>query len=145
MNKNKIDTREIIREVVNDEIGILDEDTNNQNTNHQNTKKFWISDMYDNLYETLDFYIIIDDRLKCISMSEILNSPFSLNTIAYDNTILDFINDFINIIDSQYEIMKRKEIEIMENDRQEFNKLLSLNKNKIYSRISYCIEKWYIN
>jgi hypothetical protein len=140
----------IFKENIDDENFDLDDEhcnLNNQGNKKNQIKykqKIFLFDLCNNLYSLLNSYIKIDDRLRCIGYSEILYGPLSFNSIKYDHHIKCFINQFLDELDNIHKEMEIKKFQIIDNDNDEFNTLKSLNSKKIYSRISYCIEKWYV-
>jgi len=40
--------------------------------------------------------------------------------------------------------ISKKNIEILEEDRAEYEILISLNGKNVYPRIAYCLEQWYL-
>jgi hypothetical protein len=113
-----------------------------QDNNHahiSDIKKLWLSDIYDNLQELLDYYTEIDDRLKWIGISNILHSRRSSYQIIDDNIVNEFIDKFLE------EVFYLRKKHVINEDQDEFEKLLSLNKEIIYSRMAFCFEKWCLN
>ena len=96
------------------------------------------------MYELLDFYTKNDDRLKYISTVDLLFGGCSVRNIKNDEIILDFIEEFLDKLDKICEIIRKKQLEIIEDDQDEFDSLMSLNKKQMYSRIAFYIEKWYV-
>ena len=112
-------------------------------SNYQN--KIWMFEILDDLHDLLNYYVDSDYRLKWVGISDILYGPGSCNMIKYDDDINEFIYEFLNEIDELFDQMERKNLEIAEDDQLEFERLMTLNKEKIYSRIAYCLETWFIN
>jgi hypothetical protein len=100
----------------------------------------WILDIYDELYEIIQHYASIDPRLEWISMADIIYGRSSYYIIKHDQSINEFISVLLNEIVKIFRRIKR--IKRRENDQVEFDRLFSLNKKAIYSRIAYCLGKW---
>jgi len=120
----------------------------NINKNNYNNK-VWMLDLFNEFDMIINYYSQIDDRFKWIDINDILLSRYSykaFNTvrITNDDHINEFINDFLNEINSIVHWMNRKKLQIFEEDKHIFDKLLSLNDKKIYSRIAYRFEKMYV-
>lgn len=92
--------------------------------------KFLASDIFDDLMVS---YSKKDDRIRWICMGDLMHGPMSYCVINCDEHINEFIDEFIN----ELVWIKRKNGEI-ENYQSEFNR------NRMYSRISFCLKKWYI-
>ena len=147
----KDDIRLIIKEdKTNDNLENLDdeilkaEENLEENRINLTIKRIWLYNIYDNLYDLLTIYIQKDDRLKWLSTFDIICGPYSFNLINYDHLINDFIEEFLDQLDEIYIKIKNKKLEIADDDRLEFEKLMTLNNKKIYSRIAYCFEKRYL-
>ncbi len=95
-------------------------------------KVLWLSDITDNFNYLKNYYSGIDYRLKWIDMSDILYGSYSDYKISHDNDINEFISKFLNEID-----YLKKKCQLVENR-------INLNRKKVYSRISYCIQKRYV-
>ncbi len=115
------------------------EDKGGINHHQQHHSKIWMSDIIDEFYDLLDYYSNIDDRLKWIGVSNILYGPRSSYSIIYDKDIREFIGKFTGLVVTVTNKMNRKKLEIVQDDRQEFNRLMSLNHKKIYSRIAFVL------
>ncbi len=124
-----------------DNIELYEEDDEN---NSVSNKKIWIFDIFDNLYSLFDKFIEIDDRLKWVSLFDILNGPFSFKSIKNDESIKEFIDTLLESIVDIKKWMENKRLEILDDDKNEFSTLISLNRKEIYSRIAYIIHKKYI-
>ena len=121
-----------------------EEDGNDKYRENDYKNALWISDIHDDFYGILDDYSYSDDRLKWVGMSDILYGRRSNYQIMYDEVIVQFIDEFVEQIESLVKYMKKKKLHIIEDDREEFERLLSLNEDIIYSRIAGCLEKWYV-
>lgn len=104
-------------------------------------KSLWMLDINDNFSGLIDEYIKIDDRLRWIGMFDILYGRQSCYGIRYDSDIVNFIEELLNEIDKLVNHMNKKNLHIIEDDKDQFERLLSLNRKKIYSRIAFCLEK----
>ena len=105
----------------------------------------WILDIYDELYILLNEYTKIDDRLRYLGISDIMYGRRSSYSIKYDEQIVCFIDVFLDKILQITKSLKKKKQYIINDDKEEFERLLSLNKDRIYSRIAFCLEKWYLD
>ena len=131
-----------------DDYDLTNTNSNSNTSTNSNTNiktKIWITEIHDFLYPLFYHYIKLDDRLKWISLPDLLYGSSSIKNINDDEIIIDFINKFVDEIDDIFDWMINKNLEIMEEDKIEFQKIMSLNENKLYPRIAYCLEKWYSN
>jgi len=141
---DKIDNK--IEEIKIEEIKEQDEnseDNKEENFNNKIDNKIWILDIFDEIDNLLNLYIEREDRLKWLKISDILYGKESYNKILYDLDIKEFISEFLLLVKHTKNKMSAKQID--KNDQCDFDKLISLNNEKIYSKISFCIETWYIN
>ncbi len=106
--------------------------------------KIWISEFFDDFDDLLNHYSKIDNRLRWLGISDILYSPRSSYLIKHDKFIIEFIDEFMIELDYLLNMIKRKKLSITEDDQTEFDRLFSLNKDKIYSRISFSLEKRFV-
>jgi hypothetical protein len=119
-----------------------EEGDNNRHHERDYKNGMLISDIHNNFYNLLDDYSNADDRLKWVGMSDILYGRRFGYKIIYDEVILQFIDKFMEQIEGLLKYMKRKRLHIIEDDCEEFERLVSLNENIVYSRIAGCLEKW---
>lgn len=137
MGKDTVHTSKYIDESILEFIEEDDNDTIQQTTHNQNQNKpqLWITDFYPSLYSLHEHYQDTDSRLMWIGMTDILYGKSSCNIIRYDKEIKEFINVFLDEINSI--IHKINDGEIIDEHKKEYNILKSLNHQKMYSRISY--------
>lgn len=114
------------------------------NEHHGVSKYIWISDVYDELYELLDYYSEIEHRLKWVSMVDIMYGPRSYKTIPYDEDIQDFADELFDLIYEIFQRIKNKKLVIRDDDKHEFDSLETLNRDDIYSRIICGLEQWFV-
>ncbi len=141
MDKDKYEIK-VNKFIPEDESFDLVEDVNDY-VHGYSKQKIWISEIYDDLYLLLNSYIIMDDRLKWVNISDIMYSPFSDKPIKNDYYIQEFINILLDELKYISELVQNKKLEILEDNLLEYESLIILNKNKIYSRIAYVFEQRY--
>jgi hypothetical protein len=138
----KEDKEDLHRE---DNVDYYDETEGSHQHHHYHYKNaLWMSDISDDFYDLLNYYSEIDDRLKWVNMTDILYGRRSNYKLSYDSDINEFIDKFLDEIDYLLSFMKRKKHHIIEDDCDDFERLISLNREIIYSRIAFCLQKWYI-
>lgn len=123
---------------------IYKEDTDHQEESHEtyycNYKNtLWMSDISTDFCKLLEHYQNIDDRLKWVSQLNILCGRRSSYKIKDDSIIKNFIDAFLEQRNCLLSHMNKKKLYIIDNDRKEFERLKSLNKELIYSRIAFCV------
>jgi hypothetical protein len=104
----------------------------------------WISDIYDILYPILNKYAKTDNRLRWVRMSDIMYG-YRSKYIKYDIHIKCFIEEFLDEIVKIKKSLRKKNKYIINDDKEEFERLSSLDNEQIYSRIAFCLEKKYLN
>jgi len=141
----KIIVDDYIVDRIDKEYNYLEDDITNENVEEGVQKCIWLCDLYSDLSDLLTFYSDNDNRFKYITLSDIFGGCRSSRKIFNDSIINEFIDDFLKTLGKFTDKVKNKKlIPKGEDDLSEWNKLSNLNADKIYSRISYCIYKYYL-
>jgi hypothetical protein len=144
MSKKSDSIEDKVKEDFFEEIEEIEEERSRNQHNPNSKKRIWMMDISDEFFDLKEYYLKIEYRLKWVDMNDILYGPRSIYPIRYDEHINEFINDFMVLLDSILNRIKRKKLVIIQDDEFEFNRLKSLNGKKIYSRIAFCLQKWCI-
>lgn len=137
------DTRENFQEEDGLKEEEIKEDSREDTKEELNKNYIWISDIYSDYLTLLDYYSELDKRLKWVGISDILYGRKSIYKLNYDENILQFVDDLLFEIDKLSKNVVKKNFQLIQEERDEYNRLMNLNKNIIYSRISFCIHKWF--
>lgn len=108
--------------------------------NYDTINKLLLSDVDGNLWKIIDEYTKLDSRFDWFSLNDIYYGKYSNIKIDNDEIVVRFIYDFLDEVDNIDMICKNNAIE--QEDLYYFNKLLSLNYDKLYSKVAYCFNVW---
>lgn len=128
MNRDRDDDQlekkiEKVKERLEDDFENVEEEKYSES--HKISDYIWISDVYDELYELIDYYSEIDPRLKWVCMVDIMYGNRSYYPIKYDEEIREFIDELLGEIDGILQRIKKRKLVPREDDQEEFDRLFS--------------------
>jgi hypothetical protein len=121
----------------------IEEENNDKKIVH--VEKIWIADIYDGVSILVTQYSKMDERLKWFGIVNLIKGPLLSIPIKHDEYINKFINDFLDMLDNISKDVSKNKLEVRDDEKNEYNRIMSLNRPTIYSRISHCINKRYIS
>lgn len=129
------------RKIDYDDTDNYDEDESHNNGGTNKIKKLWMCDIIDSLGKILEYYRQLDDRLKHVDVSDIINGSMLSRQIVDDYYIDKLTTDVIEELRNSLKI--KMNYYVCAEDLVQYKLLYKLNREQLYSKISLCIHKFY--